>query len=109
MSQEFEQGPKLRQDPGDQLAIAYEFESDSGAYSWAEIIFTGVVGLRFTAARHCSDEQIGAYDKIEMVSGSTWEAATLDAPPRLGHYRIFFDDVGCYEILATGFVSPSEV
>lgn len=105
-SQEFDQGPKLRQDPGDQLAIAYDFEGESGAYSWDEIIFTGVVGFRFTAARYCSDDQVGAYDKVETVSSSSWASGVPDAPPGLEHYRIFFDDVGCYEVLATGFVPP---
>lgn len=106
MSQEFEHGPRLRQDPGDQLTIAYDFEGESGAYSWEEIIFTGVVGLSFTAARYCSEEQVGAYDRLEMLSESTWLPAVPDAPPGLEHYRIFFDDVGCYEVLATGFLPP---
>lgn len=108
MSQEFDQGPKLRQDPGDQLAIAYDFEQESGEYGWEELIFTGVVGLRFTAARHCSEEQVGAYDKVVAVSGSAWAADVRDAPPGLRHYRVYFDDAGCYEVLATGFVPPPE-
>ena len=60
MSQEFDEGPVLRQDPGDQLALAYDFESESGDYAWEEIIFTGVVRFSFTTARYCSEAQIGA-------------------------------------------------
>lgn len=106
MSQEFDRGPRLRQDPGDQVAIAYDFEQESGDYGWEEMLFTGVVGLGFTAARYCSEDQIGAYDKVEAVSGSRWVAGVPDAPIGLRHYRIYFDDIGCYEVLATGFVPP---
>ena len=106
MSQEFDQGPKIRQDPGDQLAIAYDFEQESGQYGWEEMVFTGVVGFSFTASRYCSQEQVSAYDRVEAVAGSAWAAGVSDAPPGLQHYRIYFDDVGCYEILATGFVPP---
>jgi len=107
-SQEFHEGPKIRQEVGDQLAIAYDFESATGAYDWEEIVFTGVVGFRFTASRYCSVDQVKAYDKLEMVAGSGWVAEIVDAPPGLTHFRIFFDDVGSYEVLATGFVPPPE-
>lgn len=107
-SQEFDQGPCVRQDPGDQLTIAYDFEQDSGDYAWEEIVFTGVVAFSFTAARYCTDDQVAAYDKVEAVSGSTWAAGVPDPPPGLQHYRIYFDDAGCHEVLATGFVPPAE-
>lgn len=107
MSQEFDQGPTIRQDTGDQLAIAYDFEQEAGDYGWEEILFTGVVGFRYTASRYCSDEQVGAYDQVEAASDSEWAAAVPDAPPGLRHLRIYFDDIGCYEVLATGFVPPA--
>lgn len=106
MSQEFDQGPRIRQEAGDQLVIAYDFEQESGTYGWEELIFTGVVAFSFTAARHCSEEQISAYDKLQDLAESNWIAGTVDTPPGLRHYRIYFDDVGCYEILATAFVPP---
>lgn len=107
-SQEFDQGPRLRQDPGDQLAIAYDFEGEDGTYAWEEILFTGVVAFRFTSARHSSVEQVEAYDQLVRVSGSSWVDGVGDPPPGLAHYRIFFDDIGAYEVLATGFVPPPE-
>lgn len=107
-SQECDQGPVLRQDVGDQLVLAYDFERESGEYGWEEIVFTGTVAFTFTAARHCSAEQVGAYDRIETVDRSAWARGVPNVPPGLRHYRIFFDDVGCYEVLATGFVPPLE-
>lgn len=108
MSQEFNKGPKLRQDLGDQLAVAYDFETDTGEYLWEELIFTGVVGFRFTAARYCGSDEITAYDKVQTIRESVWAAGVAAPPPGLTHYRIFFDDAGCYEVLATGFVPPPE-
>lgn len=109
MSQEFDKGPRIRQDLGDQFFIAYDFELDGGAYAWDELSFTGVVAFRFTSVHHCSEDQVSAYDKLqEVTNGSSWITATVDAPPGLRHYRIYFDDVGCYEALATAFVPPFE-
>lgn len=108
LSQEFHEGPKIRQEVGDQLVIAYDFESAFGGYGWEEIVFTGVVGFRFTAPRYCSVDQVKAYDKVETVAGSGWTSEIVDAPLGLAHYRMFFDDAGAYEVLATGFVPPPE-
>lgn len=106
MSQEFNEGPKLRQEPGDQVALAYDFEGETGDYAWEELTFTGVVGVLFTSSRHCSEDQVGAYDRLEDVQESAWSESVFDPPPGLRHFRIYFDDVGCYEVLATGFVPP---
>jgi len=105
MSQEFEQGPKIRQDVNDQLAIAYDFETESGEYAWAELRFSGVAAFRFTAARHCSEDQISAYDSLQELR-SRWAEDLSDPPSDLRHYRIYFDDVGCYEVLARTFEPP---
>jgi len=106
-SQEFESGPQLARE-FDALKIRYDFETDTGAYEWEEVTFTGVVAFRFTDAAHCSPEQIGAYDKLQIVNSSAWPSQ-LDGPPidQVNHYRIYFDDVGCYEVLSRGFVPPA--
>jgi hypothetical protein len=107
-SQEFESGPQISRE-FDALKIRYDFESEAGAYEWEEVTFTGVVAFRFTDAVHCSPEQIGAYDKLQIVTGSAWQSQ-LDGPPasHVNHYRIYFDDVGCYEVLSRGFVPPAQ-
>lgn len=106
MSQEFDQGPVLRQGHGD-LYIAYDFEKESGEYAWEEIAFLGVGAFKFTADAHCSPDQVGAYDKLQLLEGSPWkESLGGEATVTLDHYRIYFDEVGCFEILASAFVPP---
>ena len=66
LSQEFNEGPVLKQGPGG-LAIAYDFETETGEYDWAELRSFGVVAFAYTAASHCTAEQIGAYNKLQQV------------------------------------------
>jgi hypothetical protein len=103
-SQEFNEGPRIQQSSGT-LVIAYDFETDAG-YSWEELTFTGVAAFGFTAARYCTEDQVRAYDKLEEVS-SDWARHLSDVSPDARHYRIYFDDVGCYEVLARSFVPPA--
>jgi hypothetical protein len=105
-SQEFNEGPRIQQGSGS-LTIAYDFETDAG-YAWEELMFTGVAAFSFTAARYCTEDQIGAYDRLEEVSSSQWTRSLRDVSADSRHYRIYFDDVGCYEVLARSFVPPAE-
>jgi hypothetical protein len=107
MSQEFDQGPKIRQEAGDELIISYDFEQETGTYGWEEMTFIGVAAFSFTAAPYCSEEQVGAYDKLQELGESEWIARLSNSPPALRHYRIYFDDIGCYEVLARAFVPPA--
>jgi hypothetical protein len=108
MSQEFAEGPKIRQERLDQLVISYDYEQEDGSYAWEEMSFTGVVAFKFTLVGHCSLDQIDAFDELHEVTESEWAATTVRATPGLRHYRIYFDDIGCYEVLATTFVPPPE-
>jgi hypothetical protein len=105
-SQEFREGPRVRQGPST-MVLAYDFEGDTGEYAWEELTFLGVVAFEFTAARYCTAEQVGAYDRLEMLSGSSWSERLTNASEDLVHYRTLFDDVGCYEVLAGSFVPPA--
>lgn len=108
MSQEFDQGPIIRQG-SDELTISYDFEADGGDYLWEEIIFTGVAVFAFTAVQYCTTDQVSAYDKLQDIEDSELIKGTSNPPSNIRHYRIFFDDFGCYEILATGFVPPVDL
>ncbi len=86
------------------MALLYDFESATGAYDWAEIAFIGVAAYTFTAADYCTSEQIRAYDQLVIVEESPWTDELARARKDIYHYRIYFDDIGCYEVLATGFI-----
>lgn len=105
-SQEFEQGPVLEWD-GDTVRIDYDFETDSGAYAWEAIAFVGLATIRFTVADQCSPEQIRAYDALEECDGSELMSSLMRPDDGLHHYRIFFDDIGCYDVVCRQFVPPS--
>jgi hypothetical protein len=106
MSQEFHRGPVLKQPAFDRAILAYDFEAESGEYEWEEIHFHGVAAVRFTFAGVCQPEQIDAYDRLVDVGSSSWRLELYRPPMDLRHFRIFFDDVGCYEFLAETFVPP---
>jgi len=104
-SQEFNECPRLRQGSST-LALVYDFEAESGEYASEEVNFLGVVAFKFTASRYCTVEQIRAYDRLETVFDSTWATEVANASDDALHYRIYFDDIGCYEVLAGSFVPP---
>ena len=108
-SQEFNDGPKIHQAPDERFIIKYDFELDTGDYAWEELIFVGTVAFRFTESRHCTSDQVAAYDRLQDLGRTDWLTAIRQPPGDVRHYRIYFDDIGCYEVLAAAFVPPPEI
>lgn len=104
-SQEFEGIPRLMF-VLDELILEYNYEGPDGAYIPREAKFQGAVGYRFTASDHCTMEQLAAYDRLLEIKSSTWIADIQNPRENLRHYRVFFDDYGCYEVLASLFLPP---
>ena len=102
LSQDFNEGPVVRSGL-DHVAIAFDVETPEGDYAWSELRFSGVVAFAFTAARHCTEDQIAAYDKLLHIEGSSWLAALPGGAAGARHLRIFFDEAGCYDVLARAF------
>lgn len=98
-SQEFIDGPQLVRD-GDNLELRWDFETDDGTYDWDSIRFAKVFAFRFTQSEQCSPEQIRAYDTLMEVDSSEWSAYVVNVPLSGRGFRIYFDDIGCYEFLA---------
>lgn len=104
-SQEFNEGPRVRLEL-ERLTIAYDFETPDGSYDWEEMSFSGIEAFAFTSARSCTADQISAYDKVEEVTDSAWRRTLEGVTVDVHHFRIYFDEAGCYEVLATGFSPP---
>lgn len=108
-SREFQALPTVTQQ-GSRLKITYDFETESGRYHQACITFEGVVACSFTSFESCSPDQVAAYDRLIAIGESVWlgelrsRRVSIDHSAR--HYRIFFDDVGCYEVIASEFWPP---
>ena len=103
-SQELMEGPELVHRSGE-VVLRLDHEEPSGTYAWSSIIFRGAHALRFTAHASCTREQVQAYDRLVVVPRSAWLLELRGAPEGATHYRIYLDDVGCYEIVATSFVT----
>ena len=104
-SQELDEGPELLLKPG---SAVLRLDSDG---AWYEIRFHNVIGLRFASFETCTAEQVRAYDQIVVVPSSNWAEQTrreahLDISSAQ-HFRLFLDDVGCYEILADSVEVPN--
>ena len=110
MSQEFERGPEVSL-AGGKLTVRYDYETVQGPYAWSGFAFDEVQAFEFVGERLCQEEQFAALDKVVEVTKSSWESrartnVSTGHDARLRHYRIYFDDYGCLEILANAFIPP---
>jgi hypothetical protein len=101
-SQEFNDGPQLTQDLRE-AHLRLDHESESGEYEWSEIVFRGVHAIAFTGHASCTRDQVRAYDRLVRVRHSDWLAGLVGADAGQEHFRIYFDEFGCYDIAATTF------
>jgi hypothetical protein len=112
---ECEVGPIVEHQPG-RLTLRYDAEGEEGIV-WTVLGFAMVVALRFTPDPACSAWMVQAYSKVCETVDSTWiddlrstaekRGAVLSASAR--HFVIYFDHVGCWEVLAdTVRLEPSD-
>lgn len=111
LSQEFAAGPVAKVGRGT-LELRYDFETEVGDYGWASVSFRGVIAALFTDHESCSEAQVAAYDRLVEVDGSEWlealQATRIERARAVRHLRIYFDEIGCYDIAATTFEPPAE-
>ena len=109
LSQEFRDGPVAEFVRGS-LRLRYDYETNSGAYKWEELTFSGVEAFAFTSHESCTEDQVDAYDVLVEVPDSPWirqlQVARVAPTHQLRHMRIYFDEIGCYEVAAADFEPP---
>ena len=101
-SQEFNDGPQVAFD-GRDLKLRLDYETPTGAYRWAALTFFRVHAFCFTNWRSCTVEQIQSYDRLVVVEDSELRRSLKRVPEDASHYRIYFDERGCYDIVAGEF------
>ena len=106
-SQDITEGPELVVQPG-RVALRFRGEVES---RWVELRFRNNLLVVFTEFSACSPEQVSAYDRLLDMGNATQLARdVLDRARRdtsgMRHFRIFFDDVGTYDIVAREFETP---
>ena len=107
-SQEFERGPEVHLTEGT-LTVRYDFETEAGSYKWASFRFEEVSAFEFLGEELCGADQFEALDKLLEVRDSPWLKKLQESrrlgPGQVHHYRIYFDDYGCYEVLSATFLA----
>jgi hypothetical protein len=105
-SQEFMQGPHILISPN-KVTLRWDFEDPSGGYEWSSAEFIGVEAASCTASDSCTPDQIRAYDRLVKVEPSDMLPGLKGAATKfLQHFRIYFDEVGCLEVVSEEFRPP---
>ena len=101
-SQEFMHGPHILISP-EKVTMRWDFEGETG-YEWASAEFTGVEAVNFTVHDSCTPDQIRAYDRLVSVEPSELLTSLIGARSKfLQHFRIYFDEIGCLDVVAGDF------
>lgn len=83
-------------------------ERTAGAIVWTTVIFSAVIGMRFIPDVATTLTMVKAYSVVAEVENSNWLAALrkqaaksdMRIPDTFNHYMIYFDHVGCLEVIA---------
>lgn len=107
---ECESGP-IVEFRGGCLTLSYDAEGEHGAVVWATLRYRMVLAVRFTPDPACEAWMVGADSRVCEVDDSDWSrqirtiarerGTVLSASAR--HFVIYFDHVGCWEVLADDF------
>jgi hypothetical protein len=101
--------PTLKQLPRKELELSFALQdAEDDARRRFRLRFSGVEAFKWTSLTSCNEEMIkSAYDKLIDVGQSDWlrqcseiSARVGSGPKALHHYRIFFDDGPCFEVIA---------
>ena len=108
-SQEFEHMPRLEW-MGADLELRYEFYSETGELLSSSVAFKDAVAYAFKGYEHCSIDEVNAYDRIVEISDSSWMRSLARLGPEKKHFRMFFDELGCFDIVASSVLpQPNDV
>jgi hypothetical protein len=108
-------GPRLTHEQST-LAVAYDYERSNGTTVWAELVFDEVLALEYRDSACCEPDQVVGSSHLVRYSDSAWlgrirglwSAAvgwqeyeqSKGGADRFGHFRLYFDDAACIEVIA---------
>ena len=109
----------------DELCVEYDHQGDDGAITWASIVFTDVIAFEFRQEVCCTLESVPDSSSITIEMDSQWLSelrkqwvSLLGGQEwqekqggftRFHHFVVFFDDVGCLEVVAARAVSTRDL
>lgn len=113
-------GPGFQKN-GDAMVIQYDFEQDDGVIQMAELVFVEVLDFEFrqapclVASDILPSRELLCLSKSDRLSGILdlwmksvgWQEFQIEkgGERRFKHFRLYFDDAGCVDIIASG-VNP---
>lgn len=98
------------------LEVRYDCEQDDGAVEWVQVSFHDTLAFEYRQVALCKAEDLDAYNKIVKYLESDWldemkdrwrnflgSQASESQGQRYAHWRIYFDDAGCIDVIAKSF------
>lgn len=101
------------------LDIDYDYQRDDGTLEWIHLRFNEVSAYKFCQAVCCAAEHIVGFDVMARYTESAWRDERIEhwkewigwqesqkqqgGESRFHHFRIFFDDAGCVDVLASSY------
>lgn len=96
--------------------IYLPYARDPGTYEWGLLDFPGAYEFRYVHEFASEGLSKGCYDRLVELPNSPAAARVLKgvsfsarAITALHHYRLFLDDTGCFDIIATGWSYAANV
>lgn len=95
---------------GKKLEVSFSLQDEETEETLSFLLsYSGVEAFKWSYLTSCSHEMINsAYDKLVDCGDTAWLrecrdiSARVDKPRDLHHYRIFFDDGPCIEVIGEG-------
>jgi hypothetical protein len=98
------------------LTIDYDFERDDGIVEWIRVVFKDVLTFEYRQIECCQAEDLDAFNQIVKYPRSDWRKRMVDRSTYFlgvqaneknadtyAHWRMYFDDVGCLDVIARSF------
>jgi len=98
------------------LLVAYDYERADGVMEWTRFVFNAVLAYAYRQMACCEAEHMSGSKAIQRCRASKWLAGMLQVwqeavgwqqwqqqqggAQSFQHFRVFFDDAGCVEVIA---------
>ena len=108
-------GPILAHE-GQGLTVSYDCEGINGTVVWTRLVFDDVLALDYRAASSCEADQVTGSGYVARYTDSDWlrhirslwndtvgwqeYQRKQGGDERFSHFRAYFDDAACIEIVA---------
>lgn len=119
-------GPRYRSE-GQRIVVEYDYEPDGGSLVWSEVAFDEVLTFSFKQVACCHAADIVSSTEVAQLNDSTllrdtiarWQESVgwqewqtkQGGMARFKHFKMFFDEAGCIDVVAAActLLSPQSI